>query len=583
MDDADLLILVGQAMTWRDADPDPRTRRELDLLIERCTGGDERQRQSSLDDLRQRFSAGLSFGTAGLRGALGAGPNRMNRAVVIRAAAGLAAFLSQRIPEPGSGDERPPRIVVGYDARRDSDVFARDTCGVLLAAGCTPLLLPGQLPTPVLAFAVRHLCADAGVMVTASHNPPSDNGYKVYLGGRIDRTDGRGAQIVSPHDREIAEEIESAPVAIDVPMSAGGWEQVPASIVDEYLAAVLGVLDPATPRALDIVITPLHGVGGETAVRAFSLAGFPVPHMVPEQAAPDPAFPTVVSPNPEETGAMDLALASAKSRGADLVIANDPDADRCAVAVPSGGGWRMLRGDEVGALLGMYALSRAPDATRLTVANSIVSSQLLSRIAAAYGATYVQTLTGFKWLTRVPGVDYAYEEALGYCVAPDVVRDKDGISAALLVAELAARLKTSGRTLLDALDDLARDHGLHATGQFSIRVADLAEIPVMLRRLTGSPPARLAGQQVISAQDLSEGVDGLPPTEGLRYRTEGGCRAIVRPSGTEPKLKVYLEAVVPVSSQPQGISRAQASASAALDALRADLLSALGMPGAAFS
>jgi phosphomannomutase len=581
VDDADLPALIGRAMAWRDADPDPRTRRELDLLIERCTGVEDRTRRAAQDDLSQRFSGTLTFGTAGLRGTLGAGPNRMNRAVVIRAASGLGAFLLERVA--CQDDTAPPRIVVGYDARRDSDVFARDTCAVLLGAGCIPLLLPGQLPTPVLAFAVRHLDADAGVMVTASHNPPMDNGYKVYLGGRIDTSAGRGAQIVPPHDEEIAAQIDAAPSAIDVPMAVSGWQEVPDTIVDDYLAAVLGVLDPSAPRALDIVITPLHGVGGQTAIRAFSLAGFPVPHLVPEQATPDPAFPTVSFPNPEEAGVMDLALASARARGADIVIANDPDADRCAVAVPenhNGRGWRMLRGDEVGALLGEYLLSRgdAPTGARRRVANSIVSSQLLSRIAQAHGAEYIQTLTGFKWLARVPDLDYAYEEALGYCVAPESVRDKDGISAALLVAELAALLKARGRTLLDALDDLAHAHGLHATDQFSLRVDDLTQIDEMMHQLSSHPPAELAGNAVVSAQDLGDGVDGLLPTPGLRYRTSNGTRVIVRPSGTEPKLKCYLEVVIPVSPAPQGISQAQQTAAEQLSALRTSILTALRQP-----
>ncbi len=572
-------------MAWRDADPDPRTRRELDLLIERCTSGGPSNRGSEMD-LRKRFSGSLRFGTAGLRGPLGAGPNRMNRAVVIRAAAGLAAFLAGRIEaRPDQpGDQLAPRVMVGYDARRDSDVFARDTCAVLVAAGAAPALLPAPLPTPVLAFAVRRFGADAGVMVTASHNPASDNGYKVYLGGRVGRGEGQGAQIVPPQDLEIAEQIEAAPSAIDVPMAIQGWHRLTPSVLNDYLSAIMTVLDPAGPRDIDVVITPLHGVGGDTALKAFSLAGFPVPHIVPEQARPDPAFPTVSFPNPEEAGAMDLAIASARARGADLVIANDPDADRCAVAVPvnGAGGWRRLSGDEVGALLGEYLLERTDSSDRAagprTVASSLVSSQLLSRIAAAHGVRHVQTLTGFKWLTRVPDLTYAYEEALGYCVAPDVVRDKDGISAALLVTELAARLKAEGRTLLDALDDLARVHGLHATGQFSVRVDDLAEAGPLLNRLAAEPPLRLGAHQVISAQNLSDGVDQLPATPGLCYRTAGHGRVIVRPSGTEPKLKVYLEVVVAVPPGPRGLTRAHELATGSLAGLRAGIIAALGVP-----
>lgn len=584
MDDVDLPNLVGHATTWRDADPDPRTRRELDLLIERLTGGDRADRIAAEDDLAQRFAGSLTFGTAGLRGALGAGPNRMNRAVVIRAAAGVAAYLRDAVPTGSAGG--PPRVVVGYDARRDSDVFARDSCAVFSAAGCIPILLPGPLPTPVLAFALRHLHADAGVMVTASHNPPQDNGYKVYLGGRADTSPGSGAQIVTPYDELIAAKIALAPRAIEVPMATTGWQLLTSTIVDEYLEAICSLIDPQAAHTIDIVITPLHGVGGETAVRAFSRAGFPVPHLVSEQAEPDPAFPTVAFPNPEEPGAIDLALASARARGAHLVIANDPDADRCAVAVPDsrapgGRGWRMLRGDEVGALLGEYLLTRpagsSPEGAQArprTVASSIVSSQLLAQIALAHGDHHVETLTGFKWLSRVPDLFYAYEEALGYCVAPNVVRDKDGISAALLVAELAAGLRARGRTLLDALDDLARQHGVHATDQFSIRVDDLSRIAAMLKSLRASPPERLGGGRVTSTVDLSLGADGLPPTEGLRYRTTDGARIIIRPSGTEPKLKCYLEVVVPVERE--ALAAARSRAAELLAAIKNDVASALG-------
>jgi phosphomannomutase len=452
---------------------------------------------------------------------------------------------------------------------------------VFAAAGCVPMLQPSPLPTSVLAFALRQLGADAGVMVTASHNPPQDNGYKVYLGGRADTSPGSGAQIVPPDDERIAARISAAPNAIDVPMTTDGWVALPAGIVDEYLDAVCALVDPDASHAIDIVVTPLHGVGGETAVRAFSRAGFPVPHLVSEQADPDPEFPTVAFPNPEEPGAMDLAVASARARGAHLVIANDPDADRCAVAVPDpkapgGRAWRTLRGDEVGALLGEYLLTRklkrAPIGQR-TVASSIVSSQLLGRIAQAHGDLHEETLTGFKWLSRVPDLFYAYEEALGYCVAPDVVRDKDGISAALLVAELAAGLKQRGRTLLDALDDLARQHGLHATDQFSVRVDDLSRIASMMQRLHDDPPPRLGGASVTSAEDLSLGQGGLPPTDGLRYRTTDNARVIVRPSGTEPKLKCYLEVVVDTDG---GLARTREAAASRLAALKSDVSALLG-------
>jgi len=580
VEETELAALVDRATHWRDADPDPRTRREVDALIERVTSGVDADAAQA--DLAGRFAGSLQFGTAGLRGQLGAGPNRMNRAVVIRAAAGIAAHL-HTVLDPAD----QPLVVVGYDARHDSDVFARDTCAVLTAAGCLALLLPAALPTPVLAFALRRLGADAGIMVTASHNPPQDNGYKVYLGGRADSSPGSGAQIVPPTDDLIAHQIAAAPPAIDVPMALSGWRGVEEHIVEEYLTGVGALLTPQGARDIAVVLTPLHGVGGQTALRAFTAAGFPTPHLVPEQAEPDPDFPTVSFPNPEEPGALDLALAAARARGADLVIANDPDADRCAVAVPDprpgaglpGGAspsWRMLRGDEVGALLGDHLLRRGRAGRTGVVASSIVSSQWLARIAHGHGVRHVETLTGFKWLARVPDLVYAYEEALGYCVDPQAVRDKDGISAALLIAEYAAELRAQGRTLLDALDDLARDHGLHATDQFSVRVSDLARITDLLGRIARRPPPTLAGSAVKSVEDLADGVDGLPPTPGLRYRTTAGDRVIVRPSGTEPKLKCYLEVVVPTTEG--NVEQARRTAADRLHRLRAEVAQALDVP-----
>ena len=577
-------------MTWRDADPDLRTRTELDVLLASAdaddAGDDDRgDAAAARADLAARFSGLLEFGTAGLRGAIGAGPHRMNRAVVILAAAGLAAYLREKVTGT-------PRVVVGYDARTDSDLYARDTCAVLTAAGVCALVLPRPLPTPVLAYALLRLDADAGVVVTASHNPPQDNGYKVYLGGRVEPGAGKGAQIVPPADTEIAAQIAAAGAAMDVPLAEHGWQRLDDGIVEEYLEAVRGVLDPGGPRDLSVVLTPLHGVGGEIAARALAGAGFPEPYVVPQQAAPDPAFPTVPFPNPEEPGAIDLAIAAATRRGADLVIANDPDADRCAVAVPDpavrdpagGPAWRMLRGDEVGALLGEYLLSRADGPARadgqapgLVTACSIVSSQLLGRIAAAHGATHTETLTGFKWISRVPGLYYGYEEALGYCVAPGLVRDKDGISAALLVAELAAGLRARGRSLLDALDALAVAHGVHATDQLSFRVADLCVIADAMARLRARPPERLAGAPVVSVEDLLRPTNGLPPTDGVRYRTDAGVRVVIRPSGTEPKLKCYLEAVVPVG--PSGLAAARQRARTTLTAVRRDLSSMLHLSG----
>ncbi|WP_329064187.1 phospho-sugar mutase [Streptomyces sp. NBC_01429] len=545
--------LIARARAWQAEDPDAETRAELGALID---AGD-------LDALADRFSGTLQFGTAGLRGELGAGPMRMNRAVVIRAAAGLAAYLRAR----GDGEGL---VVIGYDARYKSADFARDTAAVVTGAGLRAAVLPGPLPTPVLAFAVRHLGAVAGVEVTASHNPPRDNGYKVYLGD--------GSQIVPPADAGIAAEIAAVGALETVPRPDDGWEILGDDVPAAYLARTDAALTPGSARTARIVHTALHGVGTQTLLAAFARAGFPAPVPVPEQAEPDPAFPTVAFPNPEEPGAMDLAFATARRVDPDLVIANDPDADRCAVAVPDAGseaGWRMLTGDEVGALLAAHLVSRGATGV---FAESIVSSSLLGRIAGAAGLGYEETLTGFKWIARVEGLRYGYEEALGYCVDPEGVRDKDGITAALLVAELASELKERGRTLTDLLDDLAVTHGLHATGQLSVRVKDLSLIADAMRRLRERQPTTLAGLRVASAEDLNRGTEALPPTDGLRYHLDGAYRArvIVRPSGTEPKLKCYLEVVVPVEDA-TALAAARARGAELLTALKRDLAEAAGI------
>ncbi|UNO40223.1 phospho-sugar mutase [Streptomyces sp. MST-110588] len=551
--------LISRAKAWQAEDPDAETREELGKLID----------AEDTEELAARFAGTLQFGTAGLRGELGAGPMRMNRSVVIRAAAGLAAYLKDK----GQGEGL---VVIGYDARHKSADFARDTAAVMVGAGLKAAVLPRPLPTPVLAFAIRHLGAVAGVEVTASHNPPRDNGYKVYLGD--------GSQIVPPADGEIAERIAAVASLHDVPRPSEGWEILGEDVLDAYLARTDAVLTPGSPRGIGVVYTPMHGVGRDVLVAAFERAGFPAPAVVAEQAEPDPDFPTVAFPNPEEPGAMDLAFATARAtEGTDIVIANDPDADRCAVAVPAPGteaGWRMLRGDEVGALLAAHLVTKQAQGT---FATTIVSSSLLSRIAAAASLPYEETLTGFKWLARVDGLRYAYEEALGYCVDPEGVRDKDGITAALLVTELAAGLKQAGRTLTDLLDDLALRHGLHATDQLSVRVQDLSLIGAAMERLREQPPTVLAGLSVASSDDLSQGTDALPPTDGLRYHLAGSeavgvsaGRVVVRPSGTEPKLKCYLEVVVPVASA-QALAQARTTADAALTAIKADLSAAAGI------
>jgi phosphomannomutase len=548
--------LLDRARAWAADDPDPRTRARLEDLVARAVDGTS----GAAAELADAFDGRLEFGTAGLRGALGPGPNRMNRAVVIRAAAGLAAYL--RANGAGDGDT----VVVGYDARHDSDVFAEDTAAVMQGAGLHALLLPRALPTPVLAYAIRALGCVAGVMVTASHNPPQDNGYKVYLGD--------GSQIVSPADSEISARIDAVGATADVPRAAG-WERLGDEVVEAYLRDVAALVDPAGPRDLTCVYTPLHGVGGETVVVALRKAGFAAPHVTPAQAEPDPDFPTVAFPNPEEPGAMDLAMRLAGEVGADVVLANDPDADRCAVAVPGPHGWRMLSGDEVGALLGDFALR---EGTEGVYANSIVSSSLLGVLAAAHGRPHTETLTGFKWIGRVEGLAFGYEEALGYCVAPALVRDKDGVSALLRVAELAALLKAEGRTLVDRLDDIAREHGLFATDQLSVRVDDLSLIPAAMDRLRSRPPTALGGLVVREVEDLAQGSADLPPTEGLRYRLAERSRVVVRPSGTEPKIKCYLEVVVPVDAVDEGgVDAARIVAVQRLDAIRQDLAAAAGL------
>ncbi|MDQ0763499.1 phospho-sugar mutase [Streptomyces canus] len=539
--------LIARARTWLAEDPDPDTRDELAKLLE---AGD-------VTELTARFSGTLQFGTAGLRGEIGAGPMRMNRTVVIRAAAGLAAYLKKH----GSTDGL---VVIGYDARHKSADFARDTAAVMTGAGLKAAVLPRPLPTPVLAFAIRHLGAVAGVEVTASHNPPRDNGYKVYLGD--------GSQIVPPADADIAAEIAAIASLNDVPRPDTGWQTLDDAVLNAYLARTDAVLAENSPRTARTVYTAMHGVGKDTLLAAFERAGFPAPELVAEQADPDPDFPTVAFPNPEEPGAMDLAFAKARETNPDLIIANDPDADRCAVAVKRDDTWRMLRGDEVGALLAAHLVTRGAHGT---FAESIVSSSLLGRIAEKAGLPYEETLTGFKWIARVQGLRYGYEEALGYCVDPEGVRDKDGITAALLITELASELKEQNRTLLDLLDDLAVDHGLHATDQLAVRVKDLSVIARAMEQLREHPPTELAGLAITKAEDLTRGTDRLPPTDGLRY-TLDGARVVVRPSGTEPKLKCYLEVVVPIATHAD-LPTAHARATDLLTAIKRDLSAAAGM------
>lgn len=549
--DADLL---RSARAWLAEDPDPATAAELSALIAAVEAGDT----NAAVELADAFDGTLQFGTAGLRGRLGPGSNRMNRVVVARAAAGLAAYLSA-----GEGKS----VVVGYDARRDSDVFARDTARIMAGAGIRAMVLPSALPTPVLAFAIGELGCDAGVMVTASHNPPDDNGYKVYLGD--------GSQIVPPADAEISARIAAVGALASIPQS-DDFQTLDDSVLDAYVARAVSLLGVG-PREVSAVYTAMHGVGGGVFMRAVAGAGFTAPTKVAEQFDPDGRFPTVNFPNPEEPGAMDLSLAAARAQGADVIIANDPDADRCAAGIRYAGDYRMLTGDEVGALLGWWIAERGRrDGSPATgvYAQSIVSGTLLERIATDAGFGYATTLTGFKWISKVPGLRFGYEEALGYCCDPEAVNDKDGITASLLMLEMVAALKSEGRGPQDVLDDLAREFGLYATSQLSVRVSDLSLITDAMSRLRTHPPKVLGGREVLRLDDLEKGGVGLPPTDGLRF-TLADARVIVRPSGTEPKLKCYLQVVVGVDGD---TADAQATARCELDALRSSVAEALALP-----
>ena len=561
--------LRTQVEQWIADDPDPSTRAALENFREQADAGDE----AAAEEIRDAFSGDLEFGTAGLRGRMAPGPARMNLAVVSRAARGLADHLT------GDLGLEQPLVVIGFDARHRSEDFARASAEIMTAAGCRVHLLERHGPTPLIAFAVRHLGADAGIVVTASHNPPADNGYKVYLGGRASAPDGQGVQIVPPSDAQIAARIAAVGPVREIPR-AEGWAVLGEQLREDYLAAICALPDPEGPRQVRIVHTAMHGVGTETALAALHRTGFAEVHPVAKQADPDPDFPTVAFPNPEEPGAIDLALELARTLEADVVIANDPDADRCAAAVldPHLGDWRMLTGDELGVLLGDHLIRRHGYAG--TIANSVVSSRWLGRIAQAAGLEAATTLTGFKWIARAPGIAFGYEEAIGYCVLPQVVRDKDGLSAALMVAEMAALARAEGTTLVGRLDELAREHGLFATSQLSLRVTELSERDVMMARLRAEPPAALAGAEVTTVQDLAEGsaeTTGLPATDGVLLATVDDARVIVRPSGTEPKLKCYIEVreEVPVGADEAALGAVRAAAREHLEQITTDMRAAL--------
>jgi phosphomannomutase len=546
----------SEVEAWIAADPDPQTRAELADLLAADDGA----------GIEDRFAQPLHFGTAGLRAPLGGGPARMNRAVVRRTTAGVARWVTAR------GDAAiAAGVVVGRDARHGSEIFAADVVDVLTSFGVPVHVLSRPLPTPITAFAIRHLSAAAGVVVTASHNPAIDNGYKVYSGD--------GAQIIPPDDADIA---AAADGSADPP---GGIAVAEAVAVDDeilaaYRTAAIGLLDPAGPRALRVVYTPLHGVGGSVTPGLLTAAGFNPPQLVTEQAEPDPDFPTVPFPNPEEPGALDLAMAAAERAGADLVLANDPDADRLAVAVAGRDGrWRMFSGDELGILLADQCV-RATSAPGRLVATTVVSSTMLSKLAAGSGVAYQETLTGFKWIARAalqqPGTHliFGYEEALGYTIG-GLVADKDGMSAALVAAEMAARARADGRSLLDRLDELTARLGVHLTAQWSRRAEGpdgIAKLAAIVDTWRHDPPTELGGLVVSEIVDLAAGSASLPPTDALVVRLGERGRVVLRPSGTEPKLKAYLE----VTTGPpglDGLAAARDEAAQRLEALRTDVAS----------
>jgi phosphomannomutase len=511
--------LVAEVQAWIADDPDPITSSQLQQWLD----------TNNEAELRISFNGFLQFGTAGLRGPIRPGPSGMNRAVVGRTAAGLVAYMKER---------NLTSVVIGRDARYGSEDYTFETAEIMSGAGMKVFVLPRPLPTPVLAFATNELGCDVGIMVTASHNPPQDNGYKVYLGGTVDGIEYRGSQIVSPTDVSIAQKIDAITSLKEQPRGKE-WTVLGEEIIQKYIDRTASLA--TKPGSLRIVYTAMHGVGTETLQQVFHKAGFLSPILVEAQAAPDPDFPTVAFPNPEEPGAIDLALETAKNFDADLVIANDPDADRCAAAVKDPAtGWRMLKGDELGAVFG-ESIARKTQAG--IFANSIVSSSILKKIAEHYNLEFKETLTGFKWLAKIKNLTFGYEEALGYAVDAKTVNDKDGISAAITLAQIATDLAADGKTLLDLLDEIWSRHGFHATEQISIRLSDLSKVGVILGGLRSNPPQNIAGRAVTSIDDLAAPTDGLPPTDGLRIWLDGGVRIIIRPSGTEAKMKCYIEVI----------------------------------------
>ena len=552
---ADPSPAIDRARTWSAQDPDSHTQAELNALIERCTSGDG----DAVGELEQLFSGRLAFGTAGIRGPLQPGPRGMNRVVVGQTTAGLAQHLLATIsPAPG----KRLRVVVGCDARTNSDVFAMDTAAIFAGHGMEAILLPVELPTPVLAFAVRALTADAGVMITASHNPPEDNGYKVYLGGADE-----GSQIIPPVDRAIEDRIVDVAATLDwheILRDPSAVQEAPLSLVADYVEATTSSVSPVRPQrvALPIVYTAMHGVGAGTFRETLHHAGFGDIIPVAEQISPDAEFPTVEFPNPEEAGALDLAAATAREHQAVMILAHDPDADRLAVALPQGNGYVTLTGNQVGAILGWHCASRARASGRTgALANSLVSSPVLGKIAQHFGLDHHETLTGFKYVSRVPNLIFGFEEALGYLVSPDVVHDKDGISAGLMMLDVAHALAAEGTTLWGYLEDIEASVGGFASSQITIPLARAAKGDSIPTKLRINPPSTIGARTVSARDDFLDSVGEFPPENILRYYLDEGSRVIIRPSGTEPKLKIYLDT--------QGETNREAAAS--LRALEQDL------------
>ena len=575
MFDNDFLEIDSEVVQdWIKHDICEKTKKDLESLLKKAKNGDK----EAAEYINDAFKKTLTFGTAGLRGEMGPGPNRMNHVVVAKAAKGIANFLQEKLSENY-------KVVVGYDGRHNSEEYAYLTARIIQASHGKAILLPGPLPTPVAVYASKTCEADATIVVTASHNPAKDNGYKVYLGEKLVGKDAGGAQIVSPLDKEIYNHILRSPNADEI-QQADGYEILPQNIMSDYVREIFEKSLELTPskskKDLRIVTTALHGVGGRTLNTALYKSGFKYVWNVEEQYYADPDFPTLQFPNPEEEGALDLAIALAKRKNADIILANDPDADRCSVAIKTPRGYKQLNGDEIGCLLGNIVASQNKHSD-VYIANSIVSSRLLGRIAQSHNVKHVETLTGFKWIARVPKLVYGYEEAIGFCLNPDLVRDKDGISACLTIARYADALKDHDKTLQDILDIFALKFGLYTTSQLSIRLDDEELFENALDQLKYNPPKYLADSKVVRVEDLSHPTSGLPPTVGYCFYTAVNDRVIVRPSGTEPKLKCYIETIIPAEIVApayfgmQDMRNPATQAAGRIERIKADIRRAMGL------